>query len=61
MDMLEDEKNQLDLKIDASRFAYIVSHKEHYDQLENRFDNINNFMEERIDGVRKYAEKLLVI
>ena len=61
MDKLEEEKNQLDLKVDANRFAYVVKHKEHYDEIEQKFDTISSELIEQMADVQKFAKKSLVI
>ena len=58
---MQEEKKTIDNRIETQRFANIVRHKQHYDNVENEFTEINDFLQEKIAGARKFAQDLLKI
>ena len=52
MAKLEEEKKEIDARVEANRFALIARREEDYQKVEKNFERINKFLNEKIEGVR---------
>ena len=58
MDLLQEEKRVIDSRVDTQRYCYIVQHRQHYESVQEQYTTLNRFLEEKIEGVRKWLQDI---
>ena len=52
MAKLDKEKKKLDARVESQRYTYIAMREEDYNKTEQSFQQINTFLNDKIEGVR---------
>ena len=61
MAKLDKEKKKLDARVESQRYTYIAMREEDYNKTEKSFQDINTFLNEKIDGVRQYERDFYAV
>ena len=61
MAKLQEEKKTIDARVDAQRFGYIARRENQYNKVEQDFEQINQFLAKKIEGVKQYEQDLYSI
>lgn len=51
----------MDTRVETQRYTYIARRESEYMQVEQRFININKFLEDNINGVKQYERDMYSI